>query len=108
MTMVGSGRRVAVGRTAGLVGLGLGGLLLGRGLGICNNFDLQHVVIPPGRVSTNGMVACNSELLLLQNREVVQTTLFLVAGRLLQGAKESEVVGGLGRRAWTGGGLAER
>ena len=26
----------------------------------------------------------------------------------MQGARESEIVGGLGRRAWTGGGLAER
>ena len=68
-TMVGRSGRVAVGCAAGLVGLGLGGLMLGRSLGICNNFDLQHVVTPPGRISTGGMVACNSELLLLQQRE---------------------------------------
>ena len=42
--------------------------MLGGWLGICNNFDLQHVVIPPGRVSAVEMVACNSELLLLQQR----------------------------------------
>ena len=61
-TMVGKSGRVAVGCAAGLVGLGLGGLILGRNLGICNNFDLQHVVTPPGRISTGGTVACNSEL----------------------------------------------
>ena len=43
-------------------------MMLGGWLGICNNFDLQHVVIPPGWVSAVEMVACNSELLLLQQR----------------------------------------
>ena len=70
-TMVGKSGRMAVGCTAGLVGLGLGGLMLGRNLGMCNNFDLQHVVTPPGRIPIGGMVACNSELLLLQQRNGV-------------------------------------
>ena len=108
-TIVGNSGRVAAWCTAGLVGLGLGGLMLGSGLGVCNNFDLQHVVIPPWRVSAVEMVACNSQLLLLQQRKWYSRRYFGTLGDCCREQRNRRLweawvgVRGLAAGRWSGG-----